>query len=372
MTGEQGSEQPEADVFSGVIGQDRAVAQLRAAAAAPVHGYLLVGPPGSGKRAAALAFAASLLCPDRGCGSCLVCRRVAHGTHPDVIVVERVGPYIDVKQAAEIVRQASLSPSEGTRKVLILVDFHLVQNAAPALLKTIEEPPAGTIFVVLADHVPPELETIASRCVRLEFDLVTEDRVVDVLVSEGVDSSTARHAARAAGGRLARARLLADDPDVGTRLQAWEAVPGRLDGTGATAALIAAELLELITGAGGEALQARQAAEIAELDERAAVTGERGLGRRETEERHRREQRRLRTDELRLGLATLEGAYRDRASRALAGVTAAGPGEARAALAAAETIHRATATLERNPNEALFIQALIVRLTEPEEPVRGR
>src|SRR5207244_6238029 len=61
----------------------------------------------------------------------------------DLVVVERTGPFISVDQAREIVRQASLSPVEGGRKVLLLVDFHLVQNAAPMLLKIIEEPPAG-------------------------------------------------------------------------------------------------------------------------------------------------------------------------------------------------------------------------------------
>jgi DNA polymerase-3 subunit delta' len=271
------------DLLSRVVGQDRALAQLRAASRAPVHAYLLVGPPGSGKRAAALGFAAALLCADGGCGICSTCRRVAHGSHPDVTVVERVGPRIYVDQAKEIARTALLSPLEGTRRVLVLVDFHLVQDAAPALLKTIEEPPPGTVFVVLADYVPPELVTIASRCVRLDFDLVPEERIVDALVADGVAREVAQDAARAAGGRVDRARLLAADPDVGARRAAWEAVPARLDGTGATAAIVAGELLGLATAAGADALGSRQAAEVEALEERTALTGERGAGRKELE-----------------------------------------------------------------------------------------
>ena len=86
-----------------------------------------------------------------------------------MVVVERAGPFITVDQAHEITRMAARSPTEGRRKVLILVDFHLAEKAVPALLKTIEEPPASAVFIVLADHVPPELVTIASRCVRFDF-----------------------------------------------------------------------------------------------------------------------------------------------------------------------------------------------------------
>jgi DNA polymerase-3 subunit delta' len=192
-----------------------------------VHAYLFLGPPGSGKRDAARAFAAALLCPNGGDGTCEVCERVLRGVHPDVVVVERSGPYITVDQAREIVRLAMRSPNEGQRKVLVLTDFHLVKEAAPTLLKVIEEPPASTVFVVLADHIPPELETIASRCVRIDFRAIARDQLVDTLVAEGVERHSAEEAAEAAGGRLDRARLLASDPDLAARRKAWRDVPRR-------------------------------------------------------------------------------------------------------------------------------------------------
>jgi DNA polymerase-3 subunit delta' len=334
------------------------VAQLRAAARSPVHAYLFVGPPGSGKRAAALAFAASLLCPDGGCGTCRACTlaRVAH--HPDLIVVERTGPFISVEQAREIVRQASLSPMEGGRKVLLLVDFHLVQNAAPILLKIIEEPPEGTVFVILTEQVPPELVTIASRCVRIDFRTLRRDEVVEALLADGIDLPRANEIADAAAGRLDRARLLASDPEFEARRRVWRALPGVLDGTGATVARLVDELGAVLDSAAVAPLEARHAAEVAELAERVERYGERGAGRRQMEDRHKRERRRLRTDELRFGIATLQAGYRD--------ALAAGHGDMQAWLKAVDRLHEAAEALVRNPSEALLLQALLLDL--PPQP----
>src|ERR1700676_266214 len=97
------------ELYADVVGQDAAVAALRAAAVRPVHAYLLVGPPGTGKRAAATGFAAQLLCPAGGDGTCDVCRRVLGKAHPDVVVVEREGAAISVDMAREIGRAAARS-----------------------------------------------------------------------------------------------------------------------------------------------------------------------------------------------------------------------------------------------------------------------
>jgi DNA polymerase-3 subunit delta' len=340
-------------VLDRLIGQEQAAARLAAAASTPVHAYLFAGPPGSGKRNAARAFAAALLCPSGGDGSCDVCARVLGGVHPDVVIVERSGPYITVDQAREIVRLAMRSPNEGHRKVLVLTDFHLVKEAAPTLLKVIEEPPDSTVFVVLADHVPVELETIASRCVRIDFRAIGRDELVETLVGEGVDRPAAEEAADAAGGRLDRARLLASDPDLAARRDAWRGVPRRLDGTGAAVAVIAAELAQLIGTAGVEPLHARHRAELEALEERASRYGDR-VNRKQVDEQHRRELRRLRMDELWFGLATLQQAYRD--------ALVDGSGPTAECLEAADAIVEAAEALERNPNEALLLQAMLLRL----------
>lgn len=341
------------DVYAGVVGQTAAVARLRAAARAPVHAYLFVGPPGAGMREAARGFAASLLCPEGGCGTCEHCRRALGERHPDLVVMERRGPYITVDDARAVASLAARSPIEGSRKVLLLVDFHLVREAAPALLKTLEEASDTTVFVVLAEHVPPELVTVASRCARIDFGPVPPELVVSALVSEGVAEETASRIATASAGRLDRARLLARDPGFAARQAAWLSVPARLDGTGATVAVLADQLLATVETL-LEPLQARQAAEMAELEERMRRYGERGTMRKELEERHRREQRRVRTDELRFGLAALAGAYRDQL------VEGAGEGD----LDAVAAIQSAGEALVRNPNEALLLQGLLLRLTE--------
>jgi len=339
-------------VLDGLVATAAAVESLRAAVAAPVHAYLLVGPPGSGKGPAARAFAAALLCPRGGCGRCPTCERVLAGRHPDAVTVERQGAFVSVAQAREIQRLALRTPHEGPRKVLVLGDFHLVREAAPILLKVVEEPPASTVFVILAEHVPPELATIASRCAVVELGALAPAAVAAALVAEGVAQEVAGAAAEAAGGRLDRARLLASDPGFGARRRAWQEAPGRLDGTGATVARVAGELAGLL-GAASAALEDRQRAELEELEERVRRTGERGSGRRELVERHRREQRRLRADELRAGLAVLAGAYRD---------AALAPRPPTGTLQALAAIQAAAEAMERNPNELLLLQALLLRL----------
>ncbi len=328
--------------------------QLRAAIRAPVHAYLLVGPPGGGKRPAARVFAAALLCPQGGCGDCDVCRRALAGVHPDAVVVERDGAYISVGQAREIQRLALRSPNEGRRKVLTLVDFHLVREAGPTLLKVIEEPPPSTIFVVLAEHIPPELVTIASRCVKIEFGRLPPSDLVQALVAEGVDRVAAERVAVAADGRLDRARLLASDSGFEARRRAWESLPRRLDGTGAAVSVLAAELVQLLGSAAVGPLEARHAEERAALEERIERSGERGSGRKLLVERQRRELRRLRADELRYGLAVLAQQYRD----ALAGGTA----DPRRCLASVEALQAASEAIVRNPNEQLLLQALLLGL----------
>lgn len=343
-------------VFDRLVGQERAVAQLRAAARAPVHAYLLVGPPGGGKRPAARAFAAALLCPRGGCGECHVCRRVLADLHPDAVTVERDGAYISVGQAREIQRLALRTPNEGERKVLVLVDFHLVREAAPTLLKIVEEPPASTVFVILAEHVPPELVTIASRCVQIVFGRLPPEALATALVAEGVEAAVAHRVAGAADGRLDRARLLASDPSFEARRRTWQSLPARLDGTGATVSRLAAELVELLGTAAVAPLEARHAEERAALEERIERSGERGAGRKQLVERQRRELRRLRADELRYGLALLAQAYRD----AMAAGTANDP---RACMASIEAVQAAAEAIVRNPSEQLLIQALLLRLT---------
>jgi len=340
------------DVWADVVGQPEAVAELQAAVRAPVHAYLVVGPRGSGKRAIARAFAAALL-QDQSADPARTAALALAEEHPDLLVVERVGASISVAQADQIIERASRSPVEGTRKVLVLDEFHLVTAVVgPKLLKTIEEPPPGTFFVVLVEEVTPDLVTLASRCVRIDLGPVPSEAIVQQLVGEGVDAERADQAAVAAAGDLRRARVLAADDRLELRRRAWHDVPDRLDGTGSTAVAAADDLLAMIDDAMAP-LVARHEQELAELEERVAQLGERGSGRKELVERHNREQRRYRADELRFGLTTLARRHRDELA------TSARPANA---IAAIDAIQRVAEGLIRNPNERLQLQALFVEL----------
>ncbi len=341
-------------VWSEVVGQPQAVSKLSYAADDPVHAYLFVGPSGSTKAEASRAFAA-LLMAGTDDPTHRDARLALAGEHPDVREIERHGARISADQVADIIRNASLAPVEGTRKVMILHDFHLLDAPAAArLLKTLEEPPASTIFIVLADQVTPELVTIASRCVRITFAALSNEAVAGRLVESGIEPETAELVADAAQGNLTRALVLATDTGLMARRDAFAGLAARLDGTGTTVVTLCTELLGLIDAA-AVPLAARQAQEVAELDARVAATGERGSGRKQIEEHHKRELRRHRVDELRSGLGVLAGAYRDalvrgQLPRPEAGVTAV------------TRIHAALESMDRNPNETLLLQSLLLDL----------
>lgn len=101
---------------AGVVGQERAVALLRAAVRSPVHAYLFDGPVGRGTRAASKAFAAALLCHRGGCGECRDCRLALAEHHPDGVVVEREGASISRDQISGVIEEANRAPVEGARK----------------------------------------------------------------------------------------------------------------------------------------------------------------------------------------------------------------------------------------------------------------
>lgn len=348
----------QASVWDQVIGQQRAVLRLRRSAQQPVHAYLFLGPPGSTKEDAARAFATELISgSDDTAGR--DARLIAERAHPDVREIHRVGATISAEQIREIVRLAAMAPVEGRRQVIILHEFHLLTAmGAAALLKTVEEPPPSTIFVILADLMSPDLVTIASRCARVDFAPLDQAAIAAALRADGVDAVAADSAAQAAGGDLRRARVLAADPELERRRQAFANVPHNLDGHGAAVVRITNELFALIDAAAAP-LTDRQAEEVAALDERIAASGERGSGRKQLEERHRRELRRYRTDELRSGLVEIAAAYRD----GLVGGAFDGPGNrSEGAVAAVARIHQAIAALDRNPNESLLMQSLLLEL----------
>jgi len=166
--------------LSEIRGQDRAIARLRAAIAADRvhHAYLFTGPAGSGKRATALALASALNCetaPGEGCETCDACAKIAAGIHPDVVVLEREGaaqivPIESIRN--NVIARIGLPPHEALVRVFVIEEastIALQPAAANSLLKTLEEPPARTMFVLGTVAPDQLLPTIRSRCQRVTF-----------------------------------------------------------------------------------------------------------------------------------------------------------------------------------------------------------
>jgi DNA polymerase-3 subunit delta' len=197
---------------------------------------LLAGPTGVGKRRAALAVAEALNClaPRKGapydaegvgapvdfavdaCGACDACRRIARGVHPDVILVEpgETGT-IKIEQIRGVIDAAAYRPFEGRRRAVIVDEADAMQAPAQsALLKTLEEPPSATVFLLVSSMPDALLPTVRSRCPRLRFAHLTAADVAHVLVRDhGYTAADAQAAAADADGSVGLA-LAAGSRDV--------------------------------------------------------------------------------------------------------------------------------------------------------------
>lgn len=342
-------------VWDSIVGQDRAIHQLIQLAKNPIHAYLFVGPEGCGKEEAARAFA-TLLITGNDDASSRQAQLISRGTFVDVSEVLREGAAIDKDEADNIVRQAATTPTESHVKVVIVHEVHLMRDsAAVRLLKTIEEPSPTIIFILLADHLVPLLSTINSRCVVLNFVRPSDATIISVLQQDGVSGAVAKSIARTANGNLQRARMLVNDKWLAQRQEAFSQVPYDLDGTGATVARLVDELLEHIDNA-SEPLLTEQANELEELEERVALTGERGSGRKALQDRHKRQVRKFKSDELRSGLSAIAATY-----HALITSPTPHPDAGRYSDAIGR-IHKAMNALALNTNETLLLQALFLQL----------
>jgi DNA polymerase-3 subunit delta' len=211
-------------------GHDRAVVAIREMILGRTpHALLLSGPAGIGKTTLALDLAAGLLCDDpdpavRPCRNCRGCRLVARGRHPDVHRLAPSGPGDQIRIGARdrpddgtVRRLASdlvLLPVEGGARVAIIERAdRLTDDAQTALLKTLEEPPAGVTIILCADDEDRLLPTVRSRCARLRLGPVATRDVESILVAQGTaEPALAARLARIVGGRPGAARTLALAP----------------------------------------------------------------------------------------------------------------------------------------------------------------
>jgi DNA polymerase-3 subunit delta' len=182
---------------------------------------LFLGPPGVGKHRVGKTIAAVLNCLSPvtsatdivldACGTCRSCDRIARDVHVDVLTLipdDRASIKIDVVR--EVLDRTAFRPFEGRRRVVLLREAEALETAAQnALLKSLEEPPAGTIFILTTSVPGALLPTVVSRCMRLRFGRLTDGDVETVLTRDyGMPADEAREAAMLADGSVGQAREL--------------------------------------------------------------------------------------------------------------------------------------------------------------------
>jgi DNA polymerase-3 subunit delta' len=283
------------DAFESFPEQAEAKRLLRAALAeGPAHAYLFHGPAGVGKRTAAFAFAAELI------GDA---QRVQRRAHPDVYVVEPVGDQIRIDDVRELRRDLHMRPFEADRRVYLVFSAETMnEDAADALLKDLEEPPAYAVIVLVADDIGPLPETIRSRCQLVPFSRLSERAVREEIAARapGLAPEQTTALARAAAGRLDRAAHLLDPKAAARRDVLLEVARAVYRDPEFDPAAAAARLLD---GARERGVEAKERAEhdLERLD----------LTAREAEQRVRRAQRGAERDELLAALEELASWYRD-------------------------------------------------------------
>jgi DNA polymerase-3 subunit delta' len=339
----------------------------------PAHAYLLHGPAGSGKRAAARAFAAELLA--RGAGDPDNARvRVQHGAHPDLTWVAPSGAHEMLRRDVQedVVGAATRTPFEARHRVFVLERADTMNDeAANALLKTLEEPAPYVVLLLLTDRPTQVLPTIASRCQPVRFDAPSAAALAERLQARGVAPAQADACARLAlgDGERALALALGEGPALRARAEALARAP--LHGKGAERPW--RPLLEQARTLG---VAARETVEAA-LAEELQFLPKKEHRRRETElnERARRAERRATTAAVDQALQLAGLWYRD-----LAAVAAGAPelahhsdrAEELAADAAGrypallrdaiEVVDDARARLLLNVDFELALEALVYRL----------
>lgn len=210
-----------------LIGHEWAVDMLRrhVARGETRHAYLFAGAPGLGRRTLALRLAQALNCekpvaPGEPCFSCRTCKQIGEMKHPDLNIVEPVDSdsipspsgEIRIQQIRELQKTFYLKPYQSQYRVALFLRFHDAnENAANALLKTLEEAPAHAILLLTADTPEQLLPTIVSRCEILRLRPLPIDSIIADLAERGVEDDRSRLLAHISGGRPGFARRLADD-----------------------------------------------------------------------------------------------------------------------------------------------------------------
>src|SRR5262252_1171715 len=221
--------------FRDVVGHTRLIGLLKRSIVGGTlpPSLLFAGPSGVGKRKTAIAVAQGLNClrvqrsgftvqgsgsgwssgsEFDACGECAACTRIARGVHPDVVVVEpEDSGAIKIEQIRDIVDRAAYRPFEGRRRVVV-IDQADALGVPPqhALLKTLEEPPPSSVFVLVTSRPDILLPTVRSRCPQLRFRPLSPPEIAAALIARGMADPQARAIAATSNGSIGDALAAAD------------------------------------------------------------------------------------------------------------------------------------------------------------------
>ena len=215
--------------FQAIEGQERAVRLLQQSLKTGKlhHAYLFSGLDGIGKKKTALELAKALNCrqpgPAGSCDQCDSCLKLAKGVHPDFIHLRPEGTsrFIRIDQIFNLEEQINYPPyMGGVRICLIDKASNLKIEAANAFLKTLEEPPAGNVFILLVNDLGALLPTLVSRCLAIAFIPLPFSLIARKLKEQGIDAEEAASLSRLSGGSLGRA-LQYKQTNFWEKHQAW-------------------------------------------------------------------------------------------------------------------------------------------------------
>ena len=376
---------PAGGVWADVVGQDAAVAQFRRAASpggSLAQAWLVTGPPGSGRSTAARAFAATLQCErGSGCGQCRACRTTLANTHPDVTVVATDKLSIAKEEVRALVMTAQRAPATGRHRVVIVEDAdRMTAGTFNVLLKSIEEPPPSTVWMLCAPSAEDLAPTIRSRCRLVTLSVPSSEVVAELLRRrDGIDESLAVRAARAAQGHIGLAlRYATQEGALAAREESARTLL-TLSGTG-QAVLAAQALVDRATA------EAKEHADVVATEEKERFLHSAGIedGKvppslrsqmRQLEEDAKRRQTRLVRDVLDRYLLDAHSVLRDVLSRQLGTGSelvnvevapeieqVAAQGSGRVTLGLLEAVQEARERIGGNVPPLLAIEALLARI----------
>lgn len=177
--------------------------------------YLFCGPEGIGKKLVAKMLAKAANCEEKGlepCGRCASCMKIENNQHPDVHIIEPQDGKIHIDAMRQLQREIKLKPYEAESKVVIINDARLFTGeAAACLLKSLEEPPKGSLVILISDRPALLFKTIISRCKIVKFTPLKREELKELLRKEyGIEKSLAHFLAYFSEGRLGFALRLKD------------------------------------------------------------------------------------------------------------------------------------------------------------------